>query len=331
MLEQRTLADIIRDKVPLGPENARGWFEVRCPCCSDYQVRAGFKFEETHTVYSCWNCKSAFNVEEGTGKFTKNARGILEDFGITRDDLTAIRSALLQPQKEEEPEINLEELKKVKLITPEVALPDRTYLLGVDHHDELQEPLIEYLLKRKIDPLEIRACFSLDPRHLRRVIIPYYRDGKVIYWQSRTIDNIKPRYLNSSNPRDAILYGYDLLYTYTPTPLFVCEGVFDAIVLKGVCILGSTLNAAKLEILKKSRRRIIFVMDPDGNGEALTTTAMENGWEISYFDKRDLDASAMVEQYGLPLAIYQLMKNVTRNPIMQRIGLLNNGTFGTYR
>lgn len=298
--------------------------------CHDQKDRGGFKFDTESTGYSCYNCGAKFKYEEGSGRVSKNAREILEAFGITREDLTGIRSAMFAEAKEEG-DINLDELKKVKLFTPEVALPNRCYPLGADHSDELQAPIIEYLLSRRIDPLGIRAHFSLDPKFLRRVIIPYYRDGKVIYWQARSIDNIKPRYLNCTASREAILYGYDKLYTYDPAPLFVSEGVFDAIVLDGICILGSTLNAAKLEILKKCRRRIIFVMDPDGNGEALTTTAMENGWEISYFDKRDLDASKMVELHGKPLAIYQLMKNVTRSPIMQRIGILNNGKFGTYR
>jgi hypothetical protein len=298
--------------------------------CHDQKDRGGFKFDPDHTGYSCYNCGAKFKYEEGSGKLSKNAREILEAFGITRDDLTGIRSAMFAEVKEDS-EISLDELKKIKLITPEVTLPDRCYPLGADHNDELQEPLIEYLLSRKVDPLAVRAHFSLDPRHLRRVIIPYYRDGKVIYWQARSIDNIKPRYVNCTASREAVLYGYDRLYQYDPAPLFVCEGVFDAIVLDGVCILGSTLNAAKLEILKKCRRRIIFVQDPDGNGDALTALALEHGWEISYFDKRGVDASKMVELYGKPLAIYQLMKNVTRSPIMQRIGILNNGTFGTYR
>lgn len=316
--------------MPLRAKNSRGWYDARCPICHDQRERFGFFHDGIYTSGYDYNCGAKFKYEEGSGKLSKNAREILEAFGVTRDDLTGVRSAMFAEAKEDS-DINLDELKKVKLITPEVALPDRCHPLGADHHDELQEPLIEYLLSRKIDPLAVRAHFSLDPKHLRRVIIPYYRDGKVIYWQARSIDKIKPRYINCTASKEAILYGYDRLYQYDPAPLFVCEGVFDAIVLDGVCILGSTLNAAKLEILKKCRRRIIFVMDPDGNGESLTTTAMENGWEISYFDKRDLDASAMVELYGKPLAIYQLMKNVTRSPIMQRIGILNNATFGTYR
>lgn len=315
MLQQRTLADLIQSKLVLGPANARGFHDLRCEVCHDHSPRAAFKFDGGFTGFSCWNCGAKSKYEEGSGKLSKNFREILEAFGITRNDLTEIRSAMFSQAKREEQDVTLEGLKKVKLFTPEVALPDHSYPIGVDHHIDLQLPLAEYLERRKVDPLAVRAHFSTDRRFIGRVIIPFYRDGKVIYWQARHIeDDIKPRYLNSPAARDAVMYGYDQLFVWQDTPIFVTEGVFDAIVLNGVCTLGASLNEAKIEVLKRCRRRIIFVIDRDKTGSEFGKTALDKGWEISFVDARVKDASKSVEVFGLPYTIYTLLGNATTKP-----------------
>lgn len=336
MIQHRTLSEIIQSKIVLGPINSRGFYDVRCQVCGDQKGRGGFKFDDEYCGYSCYNCSSKFRYEEGTGKISRNARQVLEAFGITKDDLSAIRSAMFSAPPEEG-EISLEDLKKVKLHTPEVALPESSYPIGADHHEELQLVVAEYLEKRKIDPIGVNAHFSLNPKFLRRVIIPYMREGKVIYWQARAIDNdTKPRYLNSPAGRDAVMYGYDRLFTFDPTPLFITEGVFDAISINGICILGSSLNAAKIEVLKRCRRRVIFVIDRDKTGGELGKAVLENGWELTFVDRRAADANESVRMFGLPFTIYSLLKNATdktnatASTALLNLGVLE-GRLGVYR
>lgn len=316
MLEQKTLASIIQERVVLGGISPTGFYNLRCPVCNDYTERGGFKFDGDTTGYSCWNCQSKFKYEEGTGKLTKNAKDILEAFGITREVLRELTSSIfLKPP--EESEISLEAVTKVKLHTPEIAFPDRSRALLSDGHEEMQEPILEYLLSRKIDPLQQTLYFSLDPKFLRRVIIPYWRDGKLIYWQARTIDpGVKPRYKNPSAAKDAIIYGYDQLHAYDAAPLFVTEGVFDAIMINGLCILGSSLNAAKIEILKRTKRRLIFVIDRDQTGGALGKAVLANGWELTFVDLRANDINDSVVKFGLPYTAFSLIKNATNKSNM---------------
>lgn len=330
MIQNRTLSEIIQSKIALGPQNSRGFFDVACQVCSDRKPRGGFKFDSEHCGYSCYNCGARFKYEEGSGRLSKNARQVLEAFGITREDLTAIRSAMFAAPVEEA-EISLDELKKVKLHTPEVALPEKSYPIGVDHHEELQLLLAEYLESRKIDAVAVNAHFSLTPSYLRRVIIPYMRDGKIIYWQARAIDDdAQRRYLNCPAAKDAVMYGYDRLFTFDPAPLFVTEGVFDAISLSGACILGSSLSAAKIEVLKRCRRRVIFVIDRDKTGGELAKSVLSNEWELTFVDQRAADANKSVQLFGLPYTVYTLMKNVTRSPVMSSLGVLQ-GKLGAYK
>lgn len=307
MLEQKTLADIIQSKVSLGHPNPRGFVDVDCPMCNDRRERGGFKFDGESTGYSCWNCQEKFKYEEGTGKLSRKAREILEAFGITRDDLIEIRSALFSPPVEKD--ITLDNFTKVKLTTPEVAFPDRTRPLLSEGHEEFQEALLEYLIKRKIDPLKTTFYFSLSPKMLRRIIIPFWRDGKLIYWQARTIDDVKPRFLNCVVAKDAVMYGYDQLHSYETAPLFITEGVFNAILVDGMSIMGAVLNQAKIEILKKSKRRIIFVRDRDSQGDALSKQVLDNGWEITTVDNRVNDINESVQKFGLPYTALSLLKN----------------------
>lgn len=308
------LTDLIQSKINLGKESRTGFFQVICAVCNDHSERGGFKFDGDSVGFSCFNCGAKFRHEEGTGKFSRDARRILEAFGISDDDLSHISNSIFFARSEgnEAKEITLKELTKVKLFTPEVALPDRCYQLGYDGFEEFQEPIIQYLLDRNIDPLETKMHFSMDPSFLRRVIIPFYRKGKVIYWQARAIDpGVKPRYKNCYAAKDAIIYGYDQLTRWDTRPLFVTEGVFDAICVDGICILGSSLNKAKIEILKKTRRRIIFVIDRDKTGNLLAQEALEQGWEITFVDVRAADINDSFIKFGKEFTAYSLIKNAT--------------------
>ncbi|WP_407304247.1 hypothetical protein [Acinetobacter sp.] len=326
MLEQKTLESIIRERVTLGNISPTGFYNLRCPCCNDHSERGGFKFDGDTTGYSCWNCQARFRVEEGTGKISKSAKDILECFGITREDLRELTSSIfLKPP--EEKSISLESVTRVKLHTPEVAFPDRTRPLLSEGHDELQAPILEYLIGRGIDPLQHNFYFSLDPKMLRRVIIPFWRGGKLIYWQARSIDKgVKPRYRNCEVSKDAVLYGYDQLHTYEAAPLFCTEGVFDALMINGVCTLGASLTVAKIEILKRTKRRLIFVIDRDQTGGELGKTVLANGWEITFVDIRADDINDSVVKFGLPYTAYSLVKNATTKTNMLQSSIsLNMG------
>lgn len=315
MLKQLTLAEIIQSKVALGPQNSRGFYDVKCPLCADTRPRGAFRFDSESTGYTCFHCGFKTRYQEGTGAISKKFRSLLDAFGITSDDLVSIRSSLLSDKPAKEEPISLQSLQKVKLTTPETSLPDKSHPIGSPICPELQAPLVEYLLDRKIDPVAVRAHFSLSQKLLGRVIIPFYREEKIIYWQARAVDSaVVPRYLNSPVARDAVLYGYNQLSTWSPLPLFVTEGVFDAITLGGVCTLGSSVNEAKVEILKRSSRRLIFVVDRDTAGGTFGEVALQNGWEVTFVDERARDANHSVKLFGLPFTLYTLMKNATKKP-----------------
>jgi hypothetical protein len=311
LAQQAYLGDLIRERVPLGRVSATGFAEQRCQLCNDHSARAGWKIESDSVFYNCYNCHFHASYEEGTGNFSRWMKELCRANGITDADLQSIGATLFFNKAEaSDKEITLETLKKINLHTPEVSPPSKAFHLGYDGLDGLQEPIIEYLMKRRVDPLKF--MFSADSQYLRRVIIPYYRDQKLIYWQARAIDNdVKPRYKNCSASKEAIIYGYDELFSYNDGPLFATEGVFDAESINGICILGSTLNATKVELLRKTKRRIIFVVDRDQVGGELGHEVIKQGWELTFVDQMALDVNDSVQRFGLPFTMYSLMKNAT--------------------
>ena len=313
LVKAKSLWQLIEERVPLGKESAKGWRAVRCPVCHDHSERAGFKHDDIYVGFSDFNCGIKFKYEEGSGKIGRDARRVLEAFGITREELNEVTGSSFLLKKAETKEITLESMKpQVSLYTPEVKLPPNSHPLGSDFCDELQAPIIEYLLSRHIDPLRLNAHFSTDPKFLNRVIVPCMREGKVIFWQARTIlPGVKPRYMSPSVVKDAVLWGYDNIFKNYDQPLFITEGIFDAEPLDGIALLGSKLNEAKLEILNRSKRRKIVVVDRDDNGSALAEMALEHGWEITFTALGAGDVNKSVQTRGRLLTIWDLLKNAT--------------------
>ncbi len=313
-MQQKFLRDVIETYVPLGRESAKGFRAVRCASCNDHSERGGFRFNGNEISYNCFNCGAKFFFEEGSGKISRNARSILEAFGISRELVNEVLgSSFFNQPKVEDKKITMEKLKpKVSLFTPEIELPPHCHPLGSPLKEELQVPLIEYLLNRKLDPLLLKAHFSLDIKHLGRVIIPCYRDGKVIFWQSRTIfKDEKPRYLSPGTTKDAVLWGYDNIWKNWDLPLFITEGIFDASHLEGVALLGSELTQAKLEIINKSKRRRVIVVDRNENGKKLAEIALKQGWQITFPPEGTTDTNDSVCKRGLLYTIYHLVKHIT--------------------
>jgi hypothetical protein len=310
-MKQKLLRDLIESRVTLGREASNGFRGVRCAVCNDHTERAGFKFEGNLVAYWCFNCKASFNYEEGSTSMPPWVRKVLEAFGISGSEISELVGSAFFKKSNEPKTITMEAMKPVvNLFTPEVPLPPRSHPIGSAEHPELQAPLIAYIRGRGLDPVSLNAHFSLDPKYLNRVILPCTRDGKIIFWQARTITDQKPRFMAPGTNKEAVLWGYDNLRGQYDQPLFITEGIFDAASIDGVALLGSQLNEAKLQILNRSRRTRAVVIDRDDNGGRLGQLALEHGWEIT-FPPDGCDANKSVQRFGKLFTIWTLMKNMT--------------------
>lgn len=328
MIKQQKLEDLIREKISFGNPDVRGFYSLKCECCHDYKVRAGFKFENNTIGYNCWNCSTTGIYEEFSGSISRKMRKILNDFGIDDSEINAVVNSAFFFKKPEQETLTLAALKKVNTNTPTIALPADSFRLGtVDVALDMQVKLVEYLVGRKIDLDKYPFFFSTLDRFKDRVIIPIYRNGNLIYWQARSIhDWEKKRYDNAITPKDAVIFNSDKLNSFTDIPLFVSEGVFDAMMFDGVAMLGSKFTDAKLELLSRSRRRLVFPIDKDMNGRKLAEAVLSAGWEITFVPDGASDINRSVQRFGRAWTAQQLVKNIPKNADEARLAIeLNCG------
>ncbi len=310
-ISEKSLAETVLEQVSFRPIST-GWLVGKCTLCNDYKERAGFKLDGDTLQYNCWNCSTSSSFKEDSGQISKKFRSILNGYGISDETINEhINSGFFLKRKETE-KITLGDVTGPSLLTPEVKLPPKSIKLGGTYDfSDYQEKLIQYLVSRKIDVLSYPFYFSLDEKYLDRVIIPFYRNGKLIYWQARSIiRGEKERYLNCPAKRDAIIFNVDKLSAHSKTPLLVTEGVFDALCFNGICILGSKLNESKMHFLNKSPRRLIFVIDKDKNGRSLANTVIQNGWDITFAPGAARDINDSVLKYGKIWTAKELIKGI---------------------
>lgn len=315
MIKQQKLEDVIREKISFGNPDVRGFYSLKCQCCNDYKVRAGFKFENGTIGYNCWNCSATGIYEEFSGSISRKMRKILNDYGIEDSEINAVVNSAFFFKKEESETLTLAALKKINTNTPTIPLPPNSHRLGsIDSHLDLQAKLVQYLVDRKIDLDKYPFFFSTHERFKDRVIIPTYRNANLIYWQARSIhDSEKKRYDNPTTPKDAVIFNIDRLNSFSDLPLFVSEGVFDAMMFDGVAMLGSKFTDAKLELLSRSRRRLVFPIDKDGNGKKLADAVLAAGWEITFVPNGATDINQSVQRFGRAWTAQQLIKNIPKN------------------
>ena len=104
----------------------------------------------------------------------------------------------------------------------------------------------------------------------RRVIIPSYENGNLVFFQGRAIDNATyedkvVRYMNPRAPRMQVVYFYDLLKENED--IYITEGPMDAMSLidySCTCLLSQTISDPQvLKIAQKHPKRVIFIPDYD--------------------------------------------------------------------
>jgi hypothetical protein len=238
----------------------------------------------------------------------------LLSLGIPLDEIEkTVSSTFFEPK--EERIITLEQVTKVSLYTPEVKLPP----LSVRMTGENFRLENAYLQSRKLDVNNYPFYVSSDKKYKQRIIIPFYKYGKVIYWQARTIVNDKLRYLNCEVSKAAVLFGFDRLYANQQTNLFVTEGVTDALGVNGVALIGSKLNDTKIELLRQTKRPLIFIIDGDDNGRHLAEQVIEHELGQITQTGTGLDVNKSIVRYGKLWTYYRLMENVAKTKLEQKL------------
>ena len=130
----------------------------------------------------------------------------------------------------------------------------------------------EYVLSRKLDDSyypTLGYIFNSKSKFDKRVVIPFFEDGKMVYFLTRTIDPKNPiRYMNPSK-LDSKEYVFNI--DKINEDVVLCEGTFDAMSITkdqaASCLLSADIGIKQLDkIFEKKPKTIIYVPDQDETG-----------------------------------------------------------------
>lgn len=298
-----SVEDLVRLNITLPPHpSAQGWYPILCKVCNDHGKkgpRAAFKFEDGSVAYNCFNCGAgaAYDPNEHKG-LTKKFQNVLVAFGVPEDDINRVKLALMgrapQGSKSENKEVSSHEPK-------EIQLPE--HFKTLDYGSAWCEVAKEYLEERLLDPNSYPFMISTGkygdlskfPKQVQvamakeaekwtgRVIIPIYKDNKLIFYTGRDMTDSKvKKYESPSTPKHNVIFGFDKLFDNSDKPLYVVEGIFDAMLIGGVAILGNKLTEDQIYWLNRSNRHKVYIPDKFGDGYIAGEQALEQGWSVGF-------------------------------------------------
>ncbi len=264
-----------------------GWISFNAPCCDDKRQRGGFIQNAGDAVsYHCFNCGFKASWQPGRTISAKMNK-LMRDLNVPDDIISQLRLEALR--------LNQSENTIVRQVIPtfdERALPmDAKSLEEWSTWIELQgwentdQELINafcYLRNiRGIDPYSFPFYWTNKVGFKNRIIIPFYKDGKVVGYTARATNDAKPKFISEQQP--GYVFNLDR-QTHDKEFVIVCEGPFDAISIDGCALLGAEIKDSQNWLLKQLGKEIILVPDRDHEGPRTVEQAIEYGWSVSMPD-----------------------------------------------
>lgn len=155
-----------------------------------------------------------------------------------------------------------------------------------------------YLNSRKINVTDIKRYnigICIDGEYKNRIIVPSYdSNGNLNYFVSRAF--LKDEYIKYKNPKNSkSIVPFELYINWT-LPVYLVEGVFDAIAVKfnTIPLLGKTLpEQVKKKILEEKPPAVYVALDIDAKKDALRIVkAIRNiGIPVYYVNLNEKDPS----------------------------------------
>lgn len=300
-------------------------WKVNCQSCmriehgarNDTKHRGGFRIDGSGFMYHCFNC--GYSCRYDVGQFiSKNCLDLFRDLGcsdLQLQQLKMLAFANLSDDDKENYMKNSEELKKHKYQNLPAYYMDIQETLNNPFHMKNERFLkcYNYLMNR--NPLLLRwnhfywSCQG-DKAYIG---IKNIKGDDEFGYILKGIEGNTSRYINSL-PMGAI-FNYDTIKDGRKFNIVV-EGVFDAISLNCLGLLGNELSDAKLKNLKfiSDNQKLIYVPDRDKAGLKAVEELHKQQFPIAIscpnFDVGIKDVADAVVHYGRPYTIKMILDSV---------------------
>ena len=108
------------------------------------------------------------------------------------------------------------------------------------------------------------------------VILPFYSNGKLTYFNARLVIGNGPRYNNPPKSvtglgKEFLIFNEDALELYNQ--VYICEGVFNALTIgeRAIATMGKAVSAYQVnKLIKSPVKRFILLLDPDAKKQSIS-------------------------------------------------------------
>lgn len=292
---------------------ASGWVTFNCPMCGERRKRAGIISAGAKISYNCFNCKytTGWSPSAHLGKKYKD---LAEKLGAAQSEIHSVQMDLLRHSDilasidTDSYVYSMSKFEPVDLPAGAVSIDDLP-----DGHE-----LKEYARQRGILGLHPLLHFP-DLAYNKRVVVPFTYNSQLVGWTGRHInppdDKSVPKYLHKMPA--GYVFNIDRFANDQREIVIVVEGVFDAIMLDSVAVLGNTVTAEQAHLISQLGKRVILCPDRDNPGKELIEQAMALDWQVSFppWAADIKDAADAVAEYGRLLTVASIIKHATDNKI----------------
>lgn len=333
-----TLRDLLQTYVTFYNRSRDSWERCYCELCGDGSrtkgPRGGWLFEGDMAAYRCFNCgaKATFDPNREY-PFSREMRDILKAFGVPEVEYNYIAYKGKLDRKDRDTGVDESDEPAKKFIPLKFFdVPRHFYSLAEADSSNVIATLArqklwdKWRLKDTDYPFMLSTgetnSFDANDRAtakalFNRIIVPFYKNGKMMYYQARAIDDDNPkRYINMDVQKTNVIFNMDVLYRDMDRPLYIFEGAMDAIHVNGVAVMEDNLSEQQIDILNKSPRRKVVVPDQNqqrtrGKGNLVELGVYQEGWGLALpqLGSGTKDLSEGIKRYGKLHVIKSLIDN----------------------
>lgn len=291
--------------LPSTKRTPNGWISFNAPCCShrghgsDGRRRGGIKIDSDGVVFNCFNCNYSTGYQVG-GPLGIKFRRLLTWLGASDSELNALKIQAIR-----ERDLELERWGQEP--APEIQIEPRDLPADSQLLDANQHPAHwDYLLSRSIDPAAYTYFVSAELPN--RIVVPFTYQQHLVGYTARTIKAAKPKYMQSLGM--PYVFG-DVFQKYQYSWCPVVEGVFDAISIGGLAVLGNEVSEHQAEQIDQLNSNIVVIPDQDSSGESLVQAALDYGWSVSFPDwpPEIKDVNDAVHRWGPLFTVRQIWES----------------------
>jgi hypothetical protein len=285
-----------------------GWTSFNAPCCvhnnesADNRMRGGIMFLPDGGIqYHCFNCGWKTNYTPGR-YLSRRFRQFMQWLNIPMSEIGKLSMVAIGYASEGEV---VQRKLDSEIKFDAVKLPADAVVI-------VQQPdCVQYLASRGLTPSD--GLFFYAPSQRDRIIIPVEWQSKPIGFVARAMSaDTRPKYF--ANVQPGTVFNMDKQH-WSRKFVIVVEGIFDAIVLDGVAILGSEIAHKQKLQLDSLNREVIVVPDRDKAGTKLIDQAIEYNWSVSlppwHNDVKDVNNAVL--RYGKVLTMQAILKHKHTN------------------